>query len=155
MSIPSYAPHGRLTWWCKLEWFAPWNRDLRPVLWIDLDTYMFHVEPFEVADTGEFWMIDNFNAPRHGESGLMVIPKDVDHIWSALLQISIRPSAADACFLRNFAHKRLNRVVDGIYSYKRHCKERLPADANAVCFHGEPKPPDTKGWSKLHWQALI
>jgi hypothetical protein len=35
-----------------------------------------------------------------------------------------------------------NRVVPmfGVYSYKYHCRESLPADCAVACFHGNPKP---------------
>lgn len=31
-------------------------------------------------------------------------------------------------------------AMPGIYSYKYHCRQGLPADARVVCFHGRPKP---------------
>jgi hypothetical protein len=34
------------------------------------------------------------------------------------------------------------RDMQGIYSYKYHCKQGLPAGAKVVCFHGQPKPQD-------------
>lgn len=68
-------------WWCKLEWFAPWNQEFRPCVWIDLDTYVFDVSVFDQLDATKFWMIDDFNTPERGESGLMLLPKDTSAIW--------------------------------------------------------------------------
>ena len=142
-------------WWCKLEWFAPWNRGLRPAVWIDLDTYVFHVEPFKTLDPTKLWMIDDFNKPKNGESGLLLIPKDVDHIWDAVVTKNSNWRSPDGTFLSQFAHQRMNRAIDGIYSYKRHCRDHKPDDAIVCCFHGQPKPPGTKGWALDYWQEQI
>ena len=32
------------------------------------------------------------------------------------------------------------KPMSNVYSYKYHCRQRLPNDASVVCFHGEPKP---------------
>lgn len=34
--------------------------------------------------------------------------------------------------------------MQGIKSYKYHCRNALPHDAKVVCFHGNPKPADVK-----------
>jgi hypothetical protein len=32
--------------------------------------------------------------------------------------------------------------MQGVYSYKYHCRQSLPSDARVVCFHGTPKPSE-------------
>jgi hypothetical protein len=32
--------------------------------------------------------------------------------------------------------------MEGVYSYKYHCRQSLPDDACVVCFHGTPKPSE-------------
>ena len=34
------------------------------------------------------------------------------------------------------------KPMERVYSYKYHCRERLPKDASVVCFHGNPKPSE-------------
>jgi len=43
--------------------------------------------------------------------------------------------------------------INGIYSYKKHCKNELPPNARIICFHGKPKPGDVPGvsWIKENW----
>lgn len=136
-------------WFSKIEVFAPWNADLRPCLFFDLDTFVLgDLSPFDELDHSQFWLIDDFNIPENGESGLMVVPRDVDVIWSA--RDRLRGEKSDGAYLRKFPHRRLNREISGIRSYKRHCRDS-PGDARIVCFHGRPKPPDTEGWAKDLW----
>lgn len=43
---------------------------------------------------------------------------------------------------------------NGIYSYKRQCKYKLPGDAKIVCFHGSPRPGALEDveWIEEHWR---
>jgi len=34
--------------------------------------------------------------------------------------------------------------MQGVYSYKYHCRQSLPDDAVVVCFHGQPKPNEVR-----------
>ena len=138
-------------WHAKLELFAPWNKILRPLLFFDLDTYIFNVEPLKQVDRTKFWMINDFGRKEFGESGIMLVPDD-DELCERIYTENIQ--GPDGAYLRNFPHKRLNNAVDGIYSYKHHCKDNLPDDATIVCFHGVPKPHETTGWAKDHWNSL-
>ena len=142
-------------WWCLLEWFAPWNKHLRPLLWIDLDTYVFDLSPFDELDPTLLWMLTDFNHPQKSEAGIMLVPKAVDHIWQALLKLTIRPKAPAGQFIAQFNHRNLQNHVNGIYSYKRHAQAECPTDATVVCFHGFPKPHESKGWSRAYWNSLI
>lgn len=38
--------------------------------------------------------------------------------------------------------KGIVKPMPHVFSYKYHCRDRLPADASVVCFHGNPKPAD-------------
>jgi hypothetical protein len=141
-------------WHAKLELFAPWNADLRPAIYFDLDTFVLgDLSPFERLDKTQLWLIDNFNSPRSGESGLMLIP-DNDELCAKIFTTNI--TGPDGPYIQSFPHRRLNREIDGIYSYKRHCRERKPDDARIICFHGFPKQTDLKnGWAYLHWTTII
>ena len=147
--------YDRHSWWVIMEAFAPWNEDLRPCLWVDLDTYIFQPHAFDDLDRDKFWMIRDFNTPGRGECGVMLLPKDTSEIWNAFLKVKVSESSPPGGFIRQFKHDYLQDHVEGIYSYKRHCKDSLPEDAVVCCFHGQPKAPDTKGWAKQHWTSLI
>lgn len=141
-------------WHTKLELFAPWNKDLRPAIYFDLDTFIFgSLEPFERLDKTQLWLIDNFNQPRTGETGLMLIP-DNDALCQRIFTTDI--TGPDGPYIQGFPHRRLNREISGIYSYKNHCREACPDDARIICFHGFPKPTDLKkGWGKIYWNNLF
>jgi hypothetical protein len=32
--------------------------------------------------------------------------------------------------------------MEGVYSYKYHCRQSLPKDLKVACFHGTPKPSE-------------
>lgn len=136
-------------WHAKIELFAPWNEYLRPCLFFDLDTYVIgDLSPFETLDQTKFWLIADFNQPKQSESGVMLIPKNVEAIWDD--RERLRKMRTDGEFFRSFQHQRLN-TISGIYSYKLHAKEKLPEDARIICFHGKPKQPETTGWGKAFW----
>ena len=139
-------------WFAKIELFAPWNADLRPALFFDLDTYVVgDLSPFEDLDHSKLWMINDFNIPERGESGLLLVPDSpiTDTIWQNRQQMW----NTDGEYLRQFEHQRLN-VVDGIYSYKLHCKEGIPEGARIICFHGRPRPHETQGWAQDYWTTI-
>lgn len=146
--------YGFTGWWAKMEVFAPENRCLRPCLFFDLDTYVLgDLSPFHSLDLRQFWLIDDFNRPDLGESGLFIAPRDgLSHeIWR---QADASMIGEDGAFLRTFPHRRLNTEISGIMSYKNHCRDG-PGDSRIVCFHGKPKPHDTKGWAKDFWNSHI
>lgn len=141
-------------WASKIEWFAPWNKPLRPAVVFDLDTYVFDPEPFLALDPTRLWMIRQFyQTPGLGESGIFVAPDNDDlcaRIWQAAKTWDFK--RGDGALMRQFEHSFIPDVIDGIYSYKvHHLQNGYPADARAVCFHGAPKPPQTDGWAKDRW----
>lgn len=142
-------------WFAKIELFAPWNAHFRPFMFFDLDTYLIgDLKPFEGLDLTQFWLIDDFNRPHLGESGVMIVPNSriSDHIWEK--RGELRKLSSDGEFFRQFPHKRLNRAVSGIVSYKKHARRQIPENSRIICFHGKPKPHETRGWSKTHWTSL-
>lgn len=146
-----YEPGRYRHWWSKLEIFRPENRHLRPCLVVDLDTFVFDLEPILNLDPERLWLIREFmGSKRRGESGLFIAPKDADAIWSAAEGLRDF-SGGDGAFLRQFPHSFIPDEVDGIYSYKVHCRESCPDDARVVCFHGAPKPHEVDGWAGRYW----
>jgi len=139
-------------WYSKFELCAPWNADLRPALFFDLDTYVVgSLDVFDDLDHSQFWMINDFGKKSRAESGILLIPDAPvsDSIWTCHETHDNR--VGDAAYFGQFPHQRLNDEISGIYSYKHHCREKKPDDARIICFHGRPNPPDTDGWALQHW----
>lgn len=144
-------------WWSKLELFAPWNVDLRPCLFLDLDTYILgNIDDLVCFRPDRLTMLRDFNRPERGQSAIMAIPEDVGHIWSAFNQ---DPSGAmrrypggDQAFLGQFPMGFLQDRFEGIYSYKVDRMQDAPR-GRICCFHGKPKPHETEGWAREVWDA--
>lgn len=142
-------------WWAKLEVFAPWYANLRPCVVFDLDTYILDetvLEEFnELQDC--LWLINDFNHPQRPESGIFIAPSDGSEIW-AKTPAAVGLHYGDGAFLGTFPHKRLNGRIEGIQSYKVDQLYESPKNARIVCFHGKPKPHETSGWAREHWNSL-
>ena len=136
-------------WWSKLELFAPWNADLRPCLYFDLDTYLLGDCRDMLVDTGELWLIRDFHKPQRANSGVMILPADTDAIWQAHFKWD--EYRVDGDFLTTQPHRILQDRFAGIVSYKVHCLHN--PQGRVVCFHGVPKPHQlTSGWGKQIWE---
>lgn len=130
------------------------------VIVMGLDTIVLgSLKPlFEMTDKiglKEFGMINSFNPRRQYANGIMVWNGD----WSHLL------TDYDASFgLHNYKLEQeytiyklrqervaivvINQNVSGVYSYKKHCKDKLPQDARIILFHGTPRPDQV---SNVKW----
>lgn len=149
---PLREPERYCGWHSKLEWFAPWNADLRPCLVIDLDTFVFDLGPILALDPTKLWLIRQFlGTKRLGESGMFIAPKDCEAIWGAAQKLKDF-DRGDGDFLRQFPHEFIPDHVSGIYSYKAHCIGGIPDDARVVCFHGRPKPHEAGGWAQEYFE---
>lgn len=145
---PLLEPTRYRGWLSKLEIFRPENRDLRPCLCIDLDTFIVgDISPILDLDPERLWLIRQFlGLKRLGESGLFIAPKDADHIWEAA---SKSLPKADGDFLRQFPHSFIPDEVDGILSYKAHnLQSGYPDGTRVICFHGKPRPEEAGGWAQ-------
>lgn len=143
-------------WWSKLELFAPWNVDLRPCLFLDLDTYiMGNIDDLLVFDPVRLTMLRDFNAPTRGQSAIMSIPRNPENIWAAFdLKTSMRRyPGGDQAYLGQFPMNFLQDRFEGIYSYKVDKLQDAPR-GRICCFHGKPKPHETEGWAREVWDGV-
>lgn len=140
--------HGLEGWWAKMELFAP-DFDYRPCFFLDLDTIVRGDISDMLEDTGDLWLIRDFYQKHRRNSGLMKIPKNVDHIWNRFQKGT--DLKGDGDFLNTFRHKVLQDAHDGIVSYKVHCRS-VPR-GRIVCFHGKPKPHECDGWVAKVWNS--
>ncbi len=156
---PLQKPNEYKGWWCKLEVFAPWNRDLRPCLFLDLDTFVLgDLSPLRAVDPDTLWLIKNFYMPEKSNSGLFVAPDNElsDRIFegsSRIDTITHGRGPGDGDYLARFPHKRLTDEFDDILSYKQGQLYDSPKNARIVCFHGFPKPHECQGWAKDFFDA--
>jgi hypothetical protein len=150
--------HDLLGWWAKLELFAPNNRELRPFLYIDLDSFVLG-DCSWLFGGSYFRMVEDFNDWVPANSCVMWIPESVDHIWSAfdsdrVAAIKRAGGAGDQKFLGQFCSHLWPPVLSGITSYKQHGKDG-PHMA-LMQFHGRPKPHEIKtGWVADEWNCRL
>lgn len=141
---------GYTGWWAKMELFSPDNENLRPCLYLDLDTFVLGGCRDMLVPVEKLTMLADFNQPARGASGVMLIPKDTGAIWERWLRE--RPDRdmshkdGDGGFLRTFPHDYMQDMFKGIHSYKLDCREG--PRGRMICFHGKPKPHETDGWAR-------
>lgn len=127
-------------WWSKLELFSDvLDGDL---MYFDLDTVVFDVPKAERTT-----VLRDFYYPETMGSGLMYVAQaDKERVWDAFME---RPSlhmrrcsiGGDQQFLQDhIGGAQKWQDVAHVYSYKAHCQDGLPTDAQVVCFHGRPRP---------------
>jgi len=137
--------HGWPGWWSKLELFGPAIDG--DILYFDLDTVV--LKPPELP--GRTTVLRDFYFPRLMNSSLMYVAQaDKAAIWEAFIKspeqhmarCTTRTCWGDQGFLQDHIGT-APKWQDGgarVYSYKVHCRHGLPADADVVCFHGQPRP---------------
>lgn len=142
-------------WWSKMELFAPWNAQYRPMLYFDLDTYVTgDIEDLMDFDTDDLWMLEDVYQKGCGQSAVMLIPRDTSEIWNRFALSAgehMRNLVGDQDFLRKFPMKFLQSKFDGIVSYKADLKRGREKRGRVIFFHGEPKPHNVDGWAGELW----
>jgi len=153
-------------WWSKLELF----RLKGPVLYLDLDTVIVgNIDRLAKAvmalPENSFRMLTPFNEGRasKGEwaSGILAWNGDFRFLLD-----NIPASKTDSFFKgwdQVYIFKKLQQhgiTIDSInrhakiYSYRRHCVDGLPKNAEIVCFHGNNRPHSTNNvdWVNQNWR---
>ncbi|UCE65937.1 MAG: hypothetical protein JSU85_13950 [Candidatus Zixiibacteriota bacterium] len=155
-------------WWSKMELFSLEG----PVLYFDLDTAIVgDIRPLGDYITklpdDEFLMLRGFykNDPCSGIMGwngdwswmkeeFRTYVEFSGHFYKRAEHYELACSVGQFRGDQNYIARSLGRVrmkitmaqdiMDGIYSYKVHIREknRMPADAKIICFHGKPRPAD-------------
>ena len=149
-------------WWSVIELF----RLTGPVMVTGLDTvFVGPVDPFfELAmNTSEedFYMIHAFKRKEVWASGFMVWNGD----WSWLYKdFNFKRDSRHYKWEQRYTKQRLlnkgvpikgvQDEIDGIYSFKHHCRKEghPPTDARAILFHGHPRPSHCRDtWIRKEW----
>lgn len=149
-------------WWSKLEMFR--NKGLN--LYFDLDTVIFSGldEAIDIArglKENDFLGMKRLNPSRWEKdgmftSGIMGWNGDFKYLldnfnYSALnnpLSVPDGDYIYNNLILSGVNIKYLQDSFNGIYSYKRHCRDGIPTDAQIICFHGKPRPHEVGG---IYW----
>lgn len=143
-------------WWSKLEIFEIEG----PCIYFDLDTmvvgniteFVWNLARANASD--KMYMLTPFNKHRRSQgkfaSGIMAWIGD----WRWLTR-TFDPSAmlnykGDQVYINEALIKEgalihpISNLIDGICSYKWHCRKGVPEPAKIVCFHGNPRPHQIK-----------
>ena len=150
-------------WWAKMNLFAPELKELRPFLYLDLDTAVLKslkslIPPEEQKD--KFVGLRDFYRPNNFASGMMWIPdtKVMDDVYLKWLKNKKR-FRGDQNFIASVTKADIYWQdicqPDYITTFKPKGKWRteLPAQSAVVCFHGEPRIPkaaQTVDWVKRY-----
>jgi hypothetical protein len=139
-------------WWSKMELFSPRLKIFRPFTYIDLDSIILDDISALHSET-DFCMCKEWMPgakPNKRQSSVMLIPKEVDHIWEAYQKINTNSFAGDQDFLEQFPHRIIQADFPGyVGSYKVH-NIAQPVH-RIITFHGRPKPKDAEGWPRALW----
>jgi len=148
--------HRWLGWWAKMELFRPGPP--HDLLYLDLDTVVLgDLAPLIDAAGGRTTLLSDFYRPAQPASGLMYIAHaDKAKVWrhwcrspaGHMARASTTACWGDQGILRQVLGDGVQRWQDvapgQVVSYKAHCRRGVPAGADVVCFHGNPRPWDAK-----------
>jgi len=129
-------------WWAKMEAFGPAIDG--DILLLDLDTVVLQMPAMPTETT----VLRDWVEPSVINSSLMyVTAADRARVWSAwiadpaghMARCTRWPKLGDQGFLVEHLADAA-RWGEEVVSYKVHCRGGVPAEAQAVCFHGKPRP---------------
>lgn len=159
-------------WWSKIELF----KLVGNILYFDLDTIILRNidEMISIAESlqfNEFVGIKAFNPIRNQcedtkfNSGIMAWNGNFKFIYDNFnLKKAINNPDKRMIGDQDYISRSLREIqikikfwqdeMEGIHSYKRHCKDGLPEDAKIICFHGHPRPHEAveMDWVKENWK---
>lgn len=131
-------------WWAKMEAFS--HAITGDMLLIDLDTTVYRLPAMPAETT----VLPDFYRPRLMGSGFMYVTEaDRARCWTEFMRdpeghmarCTTRQAWGDQGFLMPLIGQS-RRWGTNVVSYKVHCQNGIPNDADVVCFHGRPRPWD-------------
>ena len=158
--------HNWKGWWSKIELFRTGLVDTDRIMYFDLDTVILSNIDILTKQDYDFIALQPFNPAKRDHpylmaSGIMSWRNHgaFDFLYDQFDKIvDIKRFRGDQDYIGNqlieknkkFNHWQL--LVSGIYSFKRNCIKKVPADAKIVCFHGNPRPYNVEEkWVKENW----
>lgn len=136
-------------WWSKMSLFEPGTFD-GPTVYIDLDTRIVGNIDDMLAYTGKPLVLRDFFRPDSmiGSGVMLWSGNAMRSVWDAFAR---DPEGTMRDHNRRMDHFIVKHLPDhgfvqdtfsGVYSYKKHCRPVVPADARVVAFHGSPRPSE-------------
>jgi SAM-dependent methyltransferase len=161
-------------WWSKIELFKSGKFGYERVVFFDLDTVIVgNIDSLLTYSKAPFAALGTWR-PEARKAGVirmdslgtgMMIMYNAGSAMSFLFdefnEDYIRTCKwGDQEYLFNkmrehsVSYAMLQDDIPGIYSYKKNCINKLPANARVVCFHGRPRPwqVDNIKWVKNNWR---
>ena len=137
-----------------MELFSPWNADIRPCLFIDLDSLVMGDITGGFNAGTKFKMACFGNKRGSPQSSVMAIPMFAGEIWRPWREDPdghMKAFKGDQNFLAQFNQGFINDHLP-VWSYKKDKLEE-PPNSGIVQFHGEPKPDSPKAaqWVRKMW----
>jgi hypothetical protein len=150
-------------WWSKLNLFSPELENLRPFLFMDLDTAVVGSIDSLVVEIDQTKLITLEDFYRKGvlASGVMWIPKDSEKVkkvwenWIVNPKANISRFKGDMQFIGSIiaADEFFQNFTLKIGSFKpiagKGWLKELPAEKSVICFHGQPRIP--KAAETVEW----
>lgn len=152
-SLKGY-PSSIKNYWAKLEIF----RLKGSVLYFDLDTVIMgslygFVQALSFETEKRFFMLEAFNKDRDFSSGIMAWNGDFRFLCKEfqMSQHIAKYNKWDQEYIidslkeKDVEIETMQSCLSGIYSYKHHCKDKIPDRSRIICFHGKPRPHEVGG----------
>jgi len=149
-------------WWSKMNLFSPELEDLRPFLYMDLDTAIIGDVSQLIPNTetlqNAFITLEDFYRPRHIASGVMWIPngRKTNLIWEKWNLKKKKRFRGDQDFIESVtsADTFWQRLTNTIVSFKPlprpiQWRSNKPEESILCCFHGNPRIPQAA--EKIDW----
>lgn len=154
-------------WWSKMNLFHPDLKQLRPFLYLDIDTAVISSLTRLVPKLkNNFITLRDFYKPNHLASGVMWIPNTaymdkIYAIWNKSPEVHIKKFRGDQNFIESVtkADKYWQEIFsnsDAVTTFKPLNKNKRPewrvdhpVNSTVVCFHGKPRIPkaaETVDW---------
>lgn len=151
-------------WWNKLYPFKKGLFDIgEQVFLFDLDTLICGDLVPILSYRGEFAALSDFTRPDHLAGGVLSWRVGERDFWHEWMQAG-RPTYTDQttaygemawiehCLGGAKADRWQDLFPERFVSFKGHCGSGIPKDATVICFHGEPRPHEVKGWVEEVWK---
>lgn len=148
--------HNGLGWWSKIELFKPGLVNTSRIIYLDLDTILLGSLDFIMNLDDNFIALEPWNRANRKDgqcaSGMMSWINNGAYNfiyntfpWNKVEQMNFGDQQYITQRMKenNKRFTFFQRVVSGIYSYKRNCRNGLPQNAKIICFHGRPRPANT------------
>lgn len=172
MEIPSdicesiKLKHNYNRWWSKIEMFRHGITNTERILYFDLDSVITSNIDDILISGQSFIALKPWNRTNQKDglcaSGMMAWENGGTYSFIynqfKISDIGNCPRGDQEYISKvlTINHKKpvfFQDVINGIYSYKRNCRQGIPGNARVVCFHGRPRPHQVnEPWIKENWR---